>query len=318
MDADGGKSRPREGEMALWSKWFGFANDEVFDEGMAAYDRGDYEAAIDAFESCMEDGGHAREARLSRFYTAQSYAELGHECFRAGDAAGAIQCYEKALKFYPNFPDINLSMAKAYREIGARQMQDFYVAKALETNPRFVDAILFQGITWYECERYEEGLARVNYACQLDSLLNVEQYQRALEAHARGDRDGAVRLLLSMCCTSSMDALLHIRVGDSFMRDHAYEPAMEEYDKALAVAPDHADAHCRLGKALVALKRYDEAVMHLNSCLRLNPGNAEAHAQLALAYEGLHRTRDLGRELQELLNLAPDHPVAMKFQAYAA
>ncbi|HSI73638.1 MAG TPA: tetratricopeptide repeat protein [Fimbriimonas sp.] len=299
--------------MALWNRWFGFANDEVFDEGMAAYDRGDYEQAIEAFESCIEECG-PREARLSKFYTAQSYAELGHECARAGDAAGAMRCYEKALRFYPNFPDLNLAMAKACRQLGARHLQDGHVARALESNPRFVDAILFQGITWYECGRHEEGLARVERACRLDPHMNMSQFRLAHEAHAKGDLQRAVELLLSMCCTSSLDAALHLRVGDSFMRDHAYEAAIDEYYKALAVAPDYADGHCRLGKALVTLKRYDEAVMHLNSCIRLNPGNAEAHAQLAIAYDGLQRSRDFGRELHELVALAPDHPVAMRYQ----
>jgi tetratricopeptide (TPR) repeat protein len=284
---------------------------------MAAYDRADFEHAIEAFDSCIENSSDSDELRLSRFYFAQANAELGHERMRAGDAYGAVTCYQKALRFYPKYPDLNLSIAKAYREIGDVQKQSHYVAQSLESNPRFVDAILFEGITWYEMGRMEDGLARINHACQLDPHISVEAYQQALEHHAAGDRAGAIKNLLAMCCTSSPDAMLHLRVGDSFFRDKAYETAIEEYRRALDAAPDHSDAHCRLGTALLAARRPAEAVGHLNAAIRLNPGNAEAHAQLGLAYEALEKKKEAGREFQQVLRLNPDHPLAARYNAYA-
>jgi tetratricopeptide (TPR) repeat protein len=304
--------------MALWNKWFGFAHDEVFEEGMAAFDRADFEHAIEAFDSCIENSSDPDEVRLSRFYFAQANAELGHERMRAGDPFGAVTCYQQALRLYPKYPDLNLAMSKAYRELGDSQRQCHYVAQALESNPRFVDAILFEGITWYETGRTEEGLARINHACQLDPHINVEHYQRALEHHAAGDRAGTIRHLIAMCCSSSADAALHLRVADSFFRDKAYDSAIEEYRKALEAAPDHSDAHCRLGTALLATNRASEAVGHLDAAIRLNPGNAEAHAQLGLAYEALQQKREAGREFLQVLKLNPDHPLATRYKnAYA-
>ncbi|MEZ0326141.1 MAG: tetratricopeptide repeat protein [Fimbriimonas sp.] len=310
--------QPKEGIMALWNKWFGFAQDEVFEEGMAAYDRGDFDKAIEAFEGCIENSSDPNEVRLSRFYFAQSSAEMGHELMRSGDPYGALGCYQQALKLYPKYPDLNLAIAKAYRELGDGFKQSQHVAQALESNPRYVDAILFEGITWYETGRTEEGLARINHACQLDPHINVEAYQRALECHASGDQAGTIKYLMQMCCTSSADAMLHLRVGDSFLRDRDYEAAIEEYRKALEAAPDHSNAHCRLGTALLAADRASESVGHLNAAVRLNPGNAEAHAQLGLAYEALQQKREAGREFLQVLKLNPDHPVASRYKnAYA-
>ncbi len=304
--------------MALWNKWFGFAQDEVFEEGMAAYDRGDFEKAIEAFEGCIENSSDPNEVRLSRFYFAQASADQGKDLMRSGDPYGAVQSYKQALRLYPKYPDFNLSIAEAYREIGDQVQQSSHVARALESNPRYVDAILFEGITWYETGRTEEGLARINHARRLDPHINVDSYQRALECHAKGDRAGTIKHLLETCCTSSAEATLCLRVGDSFLRDKNYDSAINEYRKALDAAPDHSNAHCRLGTALLASNRFGEAVGHLDAAIRLNPGNAEAHAHLGLAYEALQQKREAGREFLQVLKLSPDHPMASRYQkAYA-
>jgi tetratricopeptide (TPR) repeat protein len=193
-------------------------------------------------------------------------------------------------------------------------MQCFYVAQALQANPRFVDAILFEGITWYEMGRREDGLARINHACQLDPLMCQEEYQRALQCHVEDDFSGTVRHLLNLCCTSSADASLHIRLGDSYSRVNDPARAVEEYQKAIAAAPDHAEAHWRLGKELIAVDRAHDAVEHLTLAIRLNPGNAEAHAQLGLAYEALQRNREASNEFQQVFKLNPDHPLALRFR----
>jgi protein O-GlcNAc transferase len=299
--------------MKLLGKWFGFSKDEVFDEGMAAYDRGAYEDAIEAFKACINSDTDPSETRLARFYLAQSHAELGHERMRAGDPFSAIRAYESALELYPNYPDLNLATARAYRQLGALDKQAHYVERALEVNPRYVDAILFQGITWYESDKHDEGLARVNHACQVDPALSVERYQRALECHCNGDKEQALAQLISMASYASADANLHVRVGDTFVRDGKFKDAAGEYLKALKIVPDYCEAHCRLGKTLLALGKNDEALQHLERSVQLNGGNAEAHAQLGLAYKALRRESDARRAFSEALNLHPNHPVAIEY-----
>jgi tetratricopeptide (TPR) repeat protein len=59
--------------------------------------------------------------------------------------------------------------------------------------------------------------------------------------------------------------------------------AVREYERALALNPDYAQAHNNLGGALTRLNRVDEAIPHLEAALALEPANALAHYNMGVA-----------------------------------
>lgn len=86
--------------MFLVGKWFGFSCDEVFDEAMAEFDRGSYEDAIEAFAHCLaEHDVNPATQRLAKFYTAESYAQIGLEYLREGNPVLALKNFENATEF---------------------------------------------------------------------------------------------------------------------------------------------------------------------------------------------------------------------------
>jgi tetratricopeptide (TPR) repeat protein len=297
--------------MSLLGKWFGFARDEVFDEGMAAFDRGAFEDAIDAFEECLHQDPEPNVTRLARFYLAESYAQLGQERLQDGNPLAALRHFEAALHHFPAFPDLNLCAARACREIGARQRAAVYVERALQSNGSYVEAILLDAVLRYEDGRADEALVRAREAVELEPGIGQAHYEHARECHAGGEVDQVVRHLLTMASTISTDAALHARVADSYMRDSMYNEAIEEYRKALSIAPQRADLRCRLGQALLAMGRAEEAVHHLTDAVRLNPASAEALAQLGLAQRALGHESEALVAFQRARALNPDHPVAV-------
>ena len=63
---------------------------------------------------------------------------------------------------------------------------------------------------------------------------------------------------------------------------------MAEFNKALEINPNYADAHHNLGRTLAITGQLDQAVPHFERALEINPKFAEAHSELGrlLAVEG--------------------------------
>ncbi len=112
------------------------------------------------------------------------------------------------------------------------------------------------------------------------------------------------------------EAALRIRGDDADAHDNlgtalAHTPgrlaeAITEYQAALRIRPDSADAYDNLGNALAAMGRLPEAIAAYRAALRLRPDRADVHYNLAAA---LMQTRggapDAIREYGEAVRLRP-------------
>jgi Tfp pilus assembly protein PilF len=298
--------------MSLLGKWFGFAREEVYDRGIRAYDHGDYDGAIDAFEACLDAPLEPSLVRLARFYLCESYAKLGGERVRAGEFDNAIIHLEKAISICPNYPDLHLQLAKAFREQGRMADQARALENALTLNPKYVDAIVQQGVMLYETGRIDEGLARIEQAVRMDSTLEGERYRFALTCHERGDTARAAANFSALSTVALDDANLHARVADSFARQGMFEEAAQEYDRSLRSSPHYADVRCRYGQTLMALGQPREAVQQFREALRINDLFVEAHVQLGLALRRMNIEPEAQAEFRRAVEINPDHPVAVK------
>ncbi|HEY0868467.1 MAG TPA: tetratricopeptide repeat protein [Fimbriimonas sp.] len=298
--------------MSLLGKWFGFSKDEIFDEAVSAYDRGDYEAATEGFEECLDDTTDNATARLAAFYTGECYSQLGIQRSGEGAHADALRLFKTALRYCPNYPDIHLRAAKAADELQDVEQRNYFLRAALKINPRYIDAMVFQGISKYADGQRREGLEAIASACDIHPELEFEVYSKALAMHEAGDYEGALGALKRLSLNITTDASLHKRVGDSFSRDGLYEEAAGAYRRAIELHPRYAEAHCRLAQALYRLDRYEEALDAVDQSLRLNPNLAEAHAQRGTVLKGMKREIDARCEFQRAKEIDPNHPVALR------
>ena len=75
-------------------------------------------------------------------------------------------------------------------------------------------------------------------------------------------------------------------------RTRALRRGVGHYAKALALAPNHAEALNNRGCALMHMKRYEEALVAHGKALVLDPNNAEIVNNLGRALMGLERNED--------------------------
>lgn len=104
------------------------------------------------------------------------------------------------------------------------------------------------------------------------------------------------------------DAVLRLGVIASRQGDAAR--ALEFFDRALAVDPEHALAHFNRGYVLHSLQQWEAALASYASAIALEPDFAPAHSNRGAALVALHRFIDARASLDRALELRPDYPEA--------
>src|SRR4029077_3859455 len=98
----------------------------------------------------------------------------------------------------------------------------------------------------------------------------------------------------------------HYSLGVTLFQKGQLDEAVVQYQKALEIDPNYAEAHNNLGAALFQKGQLDEAVVEYQKALEIDPNFVEAHSNLgaALFQKG---QRDEGiAQFQEALRLKPD------------
>ncbi len=133
--------------LILFAVFAASAFDQVFDQGVAAYDRGEYPASINSFEQLVSEGVVQKEV----FYN------LGNAYFRNGQVAPAIANYERAWRLDPGEAVVreNLDRAVGQTERGMSRPQPpgweqglFFWHAALTTGESLAVAVCAWTFAW--------------------------------------------------------------------------------------------------------------------------------------------------------------------------
>lgn len=296
--------------MSLLGKWFGFGRDEIFDEGVRAHDRGDYESAIDAFEEALSHSLDPGVVRLARTHLADSYTRLAEMLGRSGSWNQAATFLRKSVTLCPTYPDLHLRLAIALGKAGDLDGEEAALTETLRLNPNYSHALLIRASRTYSDGMREEGMGEVAKAMSLDPDLMVPAYQTFLDCHTTGMFDQATAALSALTESIVDDADVHARLADSFLRDRMFQEAANEYEVAIETSPGYADLRCKYGQVLLQLDRLDEAREQLEKAVEINPDYADGHAQLGICLKRLRRDSEARQSFKRAYALNPTHEIA--------
>ena len=97
--------------------------------------------------------------------------------------------------------------------------------------------------------------------------------------------------------------MAHNNQGVAFFQRGKLDDALAQFQKAVELNPNYADAHTNLGIALLQKGQLDKAIEQHQTALKINPNFAIAHANLAVAFIRKGRIDDAIAEFQEALRL---------------
>ncbi len=120
-------------------------------------------------------------------------------------------------------------------------------------------------------------------------------------------------MLLIMATTSCSDrAVDYYNRGNAENANGDLDGAERDYQRALQLKPDYAEAHCNFGTLLLQMRRVDQAMMEFQKALQLKPDYAEADNHLGLALLQRGKVDEAIACYQKALAINPGYAAARK------
>jgi len=229
-------------------------------------------------------------SQLEESYRAQRNYQEGLDRYKAGDYAGAIPLFERALELEPTFDDAEAYLAWSYYHTGAYAKATRHFRQAVARQPRWEG--LYNGLGWsrYRVGRYHLAVEAFQEALDLDpryrdaavgfaySLFELGQYGEALPHLERLTREGEGHALQTP--TKDVEEVRSYLAWTLFYLED-YERAREQFVMGLAARPDWYGLHNGLGWTYLRLEDKTRARESFQKALQLKPDFADAKAGLA-------------------------------------
>jgi tetratricopeptide (TPR) repeat protein len=135
--------------------------------------------------------------------------------------------------------------------------------------------------------------------CELGVLLDRTGQTPAAETELRT----ALKLTRN-CSPNALNALGHVLAIQNRLTE-----AVEDYEKAIRLKPNFADAHLNLGAALERLGKKDEAKAHFEEALRLAPASTQAAVHMGELFDEHGEVSAAITRYTELLREDPNNAV---------
>ena len=294
--------------------------------GLARAQSGDLNGAVEALTASVALDPAVADARF----------HLGAALWYQGERARAAAELDEALRLDPA-----MTPAASLRGIAARDAGDLdaarrWLQRAMALEPKWQAGYLDLGLVFLRMKRLNEALGQFEAGLNLpvaaagaplpDIELAIRELQTAIAGH--GDAAAHVTLgrLLGASGADARKVAAEFEKAIALRPDHAeahnylglvYTQANDDpkaaraFREAIRLRPDYADAHANLGAFLTATDAA-ESVRELERAVSLRPALLKAHYNLAIAY-GVSPQHGAGREiaqLRKLLAMEPDYPRA--------
>lgn len=250
--------------------------------GLILLQAGERASAAGHLDRAIQIFGRTTEAAyphylLAKIYTAQNKAPK------------ALAELEQAVSLRPDFAEAwsDLGLARKAALDDASALTAF--ERAVELNPADAVAQYRLGAEYLRAGHPDKAVQHLQQAYHLNpndqSTLNSLQMalrQDGKQAEADGIRQKLAELLQKKD-QISQNALAAVRInneGAALEKTGDLRGALEKYQKALDLNPDHVGIRVNYAVALLRLGQWTEGLTELHEALRRDPGNAQIQAAL--------------------------------------
>jgi len=156
-------------------------------------------------------------------------------------------------------------------------------ARALESQPDFLDARIALGGVQTDLGRFVDALATLDEAARRHPQSAPAHFQRGRALQLAGRLPEAVEAYLQTIALDAGLAQAHNNLGVIYDQAGEDARALAYFEHAVRLQPGYVHGLLNLVAVMLRLKRFTEAVPYLRQLLKLDPGNADAWNKLGLA-----------------------------------
>lgn len=268
-----------------------------------------------------------------------AYVLCGELSLKMGDAIGAVNCLEKALKRDTNNVTAHFLLGRAYVHVGVVAKGLVEYDTAVKLDPRNADVWVQSGLAFQSLKRHKVAITRFNKALAIDRL-NADARQGVAESYLATRRYNKARsIALSMAGDPNQEAAGHYLIGVIAMAKGQKNEALLALSKAGRANPDSAriwlaladvykkigdvakradslkkaakaepgsfQTHYRLGRLESQRGNNEAAIVSLERAVSLEPGHFNARFMLAKIQFDVEHYQDADRHAREAARLKP-------------
>jgi eukaryotic-like serine/threonine-protein kinase len=267
----------REPELAWIPLLRGFAYGELSKRARSAGRRAEAEQYLTAAEADFQEALHRKPDALATYNLLVNRGVVRQE---HGRLAQAVQDYQAAIRLRPTEAATFVNLAQVYRDQKDFPQATAQLDEALRLQPH--SAGLYRTRAYFRIERQDLRQDLPGALRDFEEAIRLEppgSKQRLAEDHTER---GLILVDLE-------------RPGE----------ALQAYDRALAIYPEHASAHRFRGGVLLKLKRYAEAAHAFDEYMKRGRPEAPDHAARAVARTKLRDYVGAVADYSRALDLEP-------------
>jgi tetratricopeptide (TPR) repeat protein len=182
--------------------------------------------------------------------------------FAVQDYYGTIHLLEEIVAGGRAFADVHHLLGVSLSLLGQRERALIEFGRALALNPRYLEALIHQGLVLYELGRDAEA---------------EDSFRRASASVSAPTTGLPAPIAASL-------ANQHAELAEAYAEAGALDRAVEQYQRALELGPNFVDLRYRMARLLLESGRSLEAREALEEVLRTRPNFVDASAALGLAH----------------------------------
>ncbi|MBI3183831.1 MAG: tetratricopeptide repeat protein [Myxococcales bacterium] len=282
--------------------------EELFSQGVKAFDAGKLEDAEAAFQKVLEKAPQMVNAQYN----------LGVVKERLGNLAEAEAAYEATRKLDPNHTPTLLNLGKVYRLRDKFEKAISLYEQALKQPGREHDVALLNNLTvaYRLGKRFKDAEATVRKVLSR-TKDNPDAYKNlALIYYDQGNFRLAEFISGNARKLDDKDPGVHNNLGMIHLKLEDRRRALGEFQKAVTLNDKFAPGHMNIGAMALSYRDYEGAEKAFGKAVALDPTSYEGHLGFAFALDG-QKGRDpkkglaAGAAFEKVLAIRADHPDAI-------